>query len=726
MRYMRGGEKLAEDFNTEGMLDMYLFENGQLLEQIEAIALEQKDSDGFDETAINEFFRAMHTIKGSSGIMMYDNITKLAHKLEDVFYYLREAHPDNVPHIELVDYIFKVSDFISDEFEKIREGNDPDGDSSELVADIDSFLEKIKSGIKDSGAAVPEENVYVEPSQFYIAPVTSAGSHYYRIAVNFKSGTMMANLRAYSVVYSLGEVAEDLQYVPEDIASNEKSADVILSDGFKMLLQTQAGADEVRRLIDKSSEIESIDISECSADEFYVGLEPASEPVIDLDSDVETIKQREIEKEESKEKKEEAVPGDYVIQTKQAGKAKVLAKQKEKKDNKQSFITVNIEKMDALMDLIGEIVIAESVVLQNPDLQVPGLNLSNFNKAARQLTKFTSELQDVIMSMRMMPLANTFQKMNRIVFDTSRKLGKDIELEIIGENTEVDKSIIEHISDPLMHLVRNSVDHGIEENKEERTAAGKKAKGKITLEAKNEGGKVFIIVKDDGKGMDPRKIFNKAKENGIVSDKKVMSDFSNKEIYQFITYPGFSTKEQITEISGRGVGMEVGVKNIQQIGGRLDIDSTEGEGSVFTMKIPLTLAIIEGIVLVLGDSTFVVESNGVKEFFSAEDAQIITEPNGEEYVVIRDEYFPIVRLENMYHMDMDGHDKSQGIIIVLEHEGEKICIYADRLLGQQEIVVKPIPTYIKRVDGISGCTQLGDGSLALILDIGGLIQAERS
>lgn len=723
---MKGGKEVAEEFNTEGMLDMYLFENGQLLEQLEAITLEQKDADCFDEATINEFFRTMHTIKGSSGVMMYDNITSISHKLEDVFYYLRESHPDNVPHMELVDYIFQVSDFISGEFDKIRDGAAPDGDPSDIIEQIDKFLEKIKKGIVKSGKDVPEENVYQEPQQFYIAPVTTSGSHYYSIDIFYKPDTMMANLRAYSTVYALGEVAEDLQYVPEDITSNESSADVILSDGFKLLLMTQSSMEDIKKLVDNSSEIDHIDMVECSQEHFMAGFDSAvKEPEIDLESDVETIKQREIEK-EKESKSDEPKPGDYVIQTKQAGKAKVLAKQTEKKDKQQSFITVSVSKMDALMDLIGEIVIAESVVLQNPDLQVPGLNLSNFNKAARQLTKFTSELQDVIMSMRMMPLTNTFQKMNRIVFDTSRKLGKDIELEIIGETTEVDKSIIEHISDPLMHMIRNSVDHGIEDDKQQRINAGKPEKGKITLEAKNEGGKVFIIVRDDGKGMDAKKIFNKAQENGLISDKKTFSDFTNKEIYQYITYPGFSTKESVTELSGRGVGMDVVVKNIQHIGGRLDIDSEEGKGSVFTMKIPLTLAIIEGIIMIIGNSTFVVESASVKEFFAASDAKIITEPNGEEFVVIRDEYYPILRLEEQYHMDVKDRDVASSIIIVLEHEEKKVCIMADRLIGQQEIVVKPIPTYIKKVDGISGCTQLGDGSLALILDVGGLIQDERS
>lgn len=713
---------MGEEFSTEGMLDMYLFENGQLLEQLEAITLEKKDEECFDEATINEFFRTMHTIKGSSGIMMYDNITELSHKLEDVFYYLREAHPEHIPHLELVDYILSVADFIGCEFDKIREGNEPDGDASELIKNIDKFLTKLKKQLADSGAEVPEKEEEVTPGQFYIAPVSVASSHYYKIMVRYRSDTQMSNMRAYAAVYALKDVAEDLIYSPEDIISNEESADRILAEGFQMLLQSQSSSEDIRKIIDSSSGVESIELEECTMEQFYAGFEPAeASPVIDLDSDVATIEANAREKEEQA-KKEEPKPGDYVIQSKEPGKPKQLAKhQKEKKEKlQQNFITVNVSKMDMLMDLIGEIVIAEAVVLQNPDLKVPGLNLTNFNKAARQLSKFTSEMQDVIMSMRMMPLTNTFQKMNRIVFDTSRKLNKEIELEIIGENTEVDKSIIEHISDPLMHLIRNSVDHGVEEP-QERIDAGKQPKGKITLEAKNEGGKVFISVKDDGKGMNAKKIFAKAQENGLVSDKMTFSDFTDKEIFQFITYPGFSTKEQVTELSGRGVGMDVVMKNVQAIGGRLDIDSKEGFGSTMTMKIPLTLAIIEGIVMEVGKSTFVVETNAVKEFLSVQDAKLITEPDGEEYVMVREECYPVIRLGEKYHIEDTGFDKEKAIIIILEHDEKRVCVFVDSLIGEQEIVVKPVPTYIKRVDGISGCTQLGDGSLALIIDVGGLL-----
>lgn len=713
---------MAEEFNADGMLDMYLYENGQLLEQLEATTLDKKDADGFDEADINEFFRIMHTIKGSSGIMMFDDIMKLAHKLEDVFYFIRESKPDNVPHMELVDHIFQVSDFISAEFDKIRDGGEPDGDAKDLIEELDVFLKKIKNEVSKSGEELPVENVQEAPKQFYIAPVATENSKFYRIHIFYREDTQMSNLRAYTAVYSLKEVAEDILYKPEDIVTNEATADTILAEGFQIMLQTQSSKEDVQKLIDGSG-VEKIEIQECTPEEYLKGFEMPvivnKGKVIDLDSDVETIEARAKQTEESNKKKEPK-PGDYVIKTKEPGKPKQLAKSHKDKQAAQTFISVNVAKMDMLMDLIGEIVIAESVVLQNPDLKVPGLSLNNFNKAAAQLTKFTSELQDVIMSMRMMPLTNTFQKMNRIVFDTSRKVGKNIELQMIGENTEVDKNIIEHISDPLMHMIRNSVDHGIEE-KEERIAAGKPEKGVITLEARNEGGKVFISVKDDGKGMNTTKLYEKAKQNGIIPADKTEEDYTSKEIYQFVTYPGFSTKEKVTELSGRGVGMDVVVKNIQSIGGQLEIDSEEGKGTTMTLKIPLTLAIIEGIVMKVGTSIFVIESGSIKEFLSVKESDMVYEPGGEEYVMIRGECFPVIRLNRRYHIADALEDVSEGIMILVEHDGKYVCIFVDHLIGGQEIVVKPIPSYIRKVPGLSGCTQLGDGSIALIIDVGGLL-----
>lgn len=705
---------MAEEFNTDSMVSIFLYESYQGLEKLEGIILDKQDADCFDDTDINDIFRIMHTIKGSSGVLMYENITKASHKLEDVFYYLRESHPDNVPHMELVEHVLAVSDFITGELEKIKSGAEPDGDEKELVANLDTFLSEIKGEIKKQGIRLPKENKQEEPTQFYVAPVAAEDSHFYRIVIHYKNDTQMSNIRAYSATYALKEVAEDLLYMPEDILANEASGDSILAEGFHMLVQTKVSREEIMELID-SSEAESIDFDELNNEEYAkalveIGREPPA-PVINLEE----------EKTEGKEEKAPAVtPGDYVVKSKETGKGKTLAKNQPKQ---QAIISVNVEKMDALMDMIGELVIAEATVLQNPDLKVPGLDLSNFQKAAAQLAKNTTELQEVIMSMRMMPLTNVFQKMRRIVFDVSRKLGKDIEFVSIGENTEVDKNIIEHISDPLMHLVRNSVDHGIEENSDDRLINGKPAKGTITLEAKNEGGKVYISVKDDGKGLNKEKLYAKASQNGLIGDKQI-TDFSEKEIFKFITLPGFSTKEVVTEYSGRGVGMDVVVKNIQTVGGRLDIDSVEGQGSEMTLVIPLTLAIISGIVIQVGDAPFVIEMASIKEFISVTEEALIQEPDGEEYLILRGDSFPFIRLGERYELPGAKTRLEEGIVAVVEHEGKQICILIDKILQEQEIVVKPIPSYVKKVQGLSGCTQLGDGSIALILDVGGLMTGE--
>lgn len=718
---------MAEEFSTDGMLDIYLFENEQLLEQLQESVLSQKDADCFDEDSINEIFRTMHTIKGSSGIMMFDNITAVSHKLEDVFYYLREAHPDNVPHLDLVDHVLRVADFISNEMDKIRDGNSADGDSSDIIKDLDKFLDMIKNGGTEGEEEAKEvpENVHEEPKHFYIAPVATSASHFYKIYISFSSKTEMVNVHAYKVVYALKEIAEDLLYSPEDILTDETAAEKIMDDGFRILLQAQTSEEEIRNIIGVGYDIDSVDVYECAATEFLQGFDFGEQNAqIDLVSSVESIeKKAQAEsggKEEKKPEKPQMAPGDFVIKSKEPGKHKKLAKDKAKA-NKETFISVNVSKMDQLMDLIGELVISESVVLQNPDLKVPGLNLTNFNKAATQLSKISTDLQNVIMSMRMVPLTNLFQKMNRTVFDMSRKLGKDIEFEMVGEHTEVDKNISEHISDPLMHLVRNAVDHGIETN-EERKESGKADKGKVTLSAKTEAGKVWISVSDNGKGLERDKILAKARKQGILDESKPESSYTDKEVYQFITLPGFSTNEQVTEYSGRGVGMDVVTQNIQAIGGTLEIDSMPGFGSTMNLKIPLTLAIIDGIVMEIGSSSFVMETGVIKQFVSVREDMMVHEPNGDEYIMLRGECLPVLRLGEWYGLKEYQKSVEDGMMLILEVEGKKVSLFVDKLIGKQEIVVKPIPSYVKKVKGLSGCTQLGDGSIALILDPVGLVE----
>lgn len=716
---------MADGFNTEDMLDMYLFENQQLLEKLQETVLEQKDEECFDEDAINEIFRTMHTIKGSSGIMMFDDITAVSHKLEDIFYVLRESHPENVPHLQLVEHVLEVSDFITEELDKIQNGESADGDSSEIIARLDKFLKLIK-GEKETEEKKETPKKDTSAQKFYIAPVASNSSKYFRIKLTYNEGVNLVNVHAYKAVYALKEIAEDMIYSPEDIISDEGCVEEIFENGFNILLQTQSTEADIRGIIKEGYDVKKVDILECTESEYRQGFGEEEETpaiTIDLDSSVEEIEakaERTQEQIMAEAKSKALVPGDFVIQSKEPGKAKKLAKDKPKKSDKATYINVDVAKMDQLMDLIGELVISQSVVLQNPDLKVPGLSLDNFNKSAAQMVKISTDLQNVIMSMRMVPLTATFQKMNRIVFDVSRKLGKDIDFVMVGETTEVDKNIVEHISDPLMHLVRNSVDHGIE-MPEDRAAAGKTERAKVTLSAKTESGKVWITVEDNGKGLDRQQIMNKARNQGLLDYSKPESAYTDKEVFQFITLPGFSTKEKVTEYSGRGVGMDVVVSNVASIGGSLEIESEKGKGSKMILKIPLTLAIIDGIVMKVGDTSFVIETGAVKEFVSVTEDMMIHDPDHREFVMIRGECYPVLRVGDRYHLTGYQTEVENGMMVIMEVDGQHVCLFVDSLVGKQEIVVKPIPSYVKKVKGLSGCTQLGDGSIALILDGAGLV-----
>jgi two-component system chemotaxis sensor kinase CheA len=304
--------------------------------------------------------------------------------------------------------------------------------------------------------------------------------------------------------------------------------------------------------------------------------------------------------------------------------------------------------------------------------------------------------------------------------DMCKKLGKEVQLELIGEETEVDKNIIEHISDPLMHLLRNSIDHGIEEM-EYREQAGKPKFGKVTLEAKNSGSDVLVIVRDDGKGLNKEKILQKARINNLLS--KPESEMIEREIYNLIFLPGFSTKENVTEFSGRGVGMDVVIKNLEVIGGSVAIESIEGVGTSFTMKIPLTLAIIDGMNIGVGKSRFTLPTVVIKESFRPKVNDTIRDPDGNEMIMVRGRCYPILRLHEHYGVHTETIDFTEGILIMVEQDDRTICIFADELIGQQQVVVKSLPNYIKnikKIEGLAGCTLLGDGSISLILDISGL------
>ncbi|MDR0903374.1 MAG: chemotaxis protein CheA, partial [Ruminococcus sp.] len=388
---------------------------------------------------------------------------------------------------------------------------------------------------------------------------------------------------------------------------------------------------------------------------------------------------------------------------------------------KQSLISVNLNKLDTLLDLVGEIVITEAMVTSNPDLK--GLKLDNFQKAARQLRKLNSELQDTVMSIRMVPLSGAFNKMTRIVRDMKVKLNKDVDLVFEGEETEVDKSIIDQLNDPLMHMVRNSMDHGIEDDPEKRIAEGKPAKGKITLAAYNASGEVIITITDDGEGLDTHRILAKAERQGILT--KPASEYTDKEIYHLIMLPGFSTNEVVTEFSGRGVGMDVVRQNIEKIGGSVSVDSKFGYGSVFTIKIPLSLSIVDGMEISVGESIFTIPINSIKESFKVRPNQLVKDTSGREMIMIRGEVHPLIRLYDLYGLNPKYTDLNDGIVIHVEADGRYACLFADELIGEQQVVVKPwaqlLNNFGVKSHGMTGCSILGDGSITIILDIATII-----
>ncbi|MCK9216653.1 MAG: chemotaxis protein CheA [Firmicutes bacterium] len=679
------------------MLEMFIFETAQLLEQLEQIIINSEKSKSYSTQNINEIFRIMHTIKGSSAMMLYDDISILAHSMEDLFYFVREKKPLAMDFSELTDLILDGADFIKTELSKIEGDGKADGKSNELIENIKKFLStlKEKNSLEDEVCITKEKLLPIKEQKYYIGSGALSGTPTKKIlkaTIYFEEGCQMENVRAFSIIHNFKGIADDISYYPSDIIENDETEEVIRKDGFCIYLKTEYSADTIREILMQTVFLRHLELEE----------------VDEVDEAIQRQKSKEIVLEG---------PLPSTVEEKMAEKVQTIEAQTHSLN--QNIISVNVSRLDKLMDLVGEMVIAEAMVVQNPDLKE--LELDNFDKAARQLNKITGEIQDIVMAIRMVPLSGTFHKMNRIVRDMSKKLNKEVELTIIGEKIEVDKNIIEHISDPLMHLMRNTLDHGIETT-EKRLAKGKTSIGTIILEAKNVGSDVMIIIKDDGKGLDKEKILKKAKENGLLY--KAEGDMTDKEIYNLIFLPGFSTKDSVTEYSGRGVGMDVVTRNIETIGGTVSVDSFLDKGTIVTLKIPLTLAIIDGMNIKVGKSCYTIPTVSIKESFRPLERDIIVEPNGNEMIMVRGQCYPILRLHELYGVNTEITGFMDGIFVMVEQDEKSLCIFADELLGQQQVVVKLLPNYItnfKKINGLAGCTLLGDGSISLILDIAGLV-----
>ncbi|MBN2797234.1 MAG: chemotaxis protein CheA [Clostridia bacterium] len=669
------------------MMEMYLFETNQLLNRLEQLCMDsERKQDITDE--IPEIFRIMHTIKGNSMMMLLEDIGKVAHRIEDLFDYLKGVDLSKIYIERIIDYNFEAIDFFKEEISKLEMGAEANGDSKDFVQKIDDFLTEIH------GEKKPESNTKptVENQKYFIAPSNSKTDilfresipEYYYIKIFFDDDAQMENVRAFSIVHNLKDLTSEMQYFPSDIVENEETIEYIKAEGFEILFKTSESEAKMHSYFETLAFVKKLDMKELDQGEYQEMLE------LRLPGEPETI--------------EEVVHEEFI-------------KTAEKMTSKQNFISVDVHKVDKLMDLVGELVVAESMVINNPDLAT--LKLNNFQKASRQLRLVINEMQDVIMSVRMVPLNMTFQKMSRIVRDMKKKVGKDVNLELIGEETEVDKNVIEKIADPLMHIIRNAMDHGIEDKKT-RLSMGKSPEGRIQLSASHVGGDVVISVKDDGKGLDKEAIYYKAYEKGLIT--KPMEECSDQEIYQLIMHAGFSTKVEVTEFSGRGVGMDVVAKNIESLGGTIQINSEQDKGSEISILIPLTLAIVDGMMMRVGETIFTLPIMAVKESFIVEQSEVIEDSNGQEMVMIRGECYPVIRLLDHYNIE-SSNELAKGIFVMIEHDDKQVLLYADELIGEQQVVVKSLSKFVKKVKGISGFALLGDGSISMILDPSGFMMA---
>jgi len=632
----------VNEIQKDPMFEIFISEAKEIVNSLERTFIDLKENNISLDAVASEALRLFHTLKGSSAMMGFNNLSEVCHKAEDIFICVRDKKMIPKDLDEFILNMLRLVDFLNCQIVCLEGSEKSISDDN-----IEDILTKLNESLHE-----------------FVDDVNKKETRYY-IKLFFQEGWEMENLRAFLIVQNLKNYAKILEYQPADIENNMQSAEKIKKDGFLIVIETPMKKEDVLKLFESFAWVKDIKLSE-------------------------TL-------EKSAQDKEELSNQSYFSYT-------------------NKLINVNIEKVDKLIDLIGEMVITFSMIVQHPEIK--GDENSSIKNLTIQMSKLIRELQEVAMSMRMLPLSSTFQRMKRIIVEMSTKLQKPVEVHISGEETELDKILIEHITDPLIHIVRNAIDHGIE-SQSERLQKGKSKVGNIYITAKNSGSEVIISIQDDGKGIDKEKIIKKALEKKLISS---ADDISENELFDLIFLPGFSTKEETTEYSGRGVGLDIVKRSIQKIGGKIVVESSKDVGTKFTIKIPLTLAIIDGMLIEVNGNIFVLPLNSIVETFKLEKTQIISE-NGVPFVYRRGLCFNIVDLNRIFFTGNMLSRIKQSYLGILVTNGEKSAILlVDNMISQQQIVIKTLPAILNQVRGISGCTLLGSGQIAFILDIDSLLE----
>lgn len=706
-------------FDSDEFISIFLSEANEIVEGLEndLVLLEDNKS---DEDLLNKIFRSAHTLKSSAGTVGFTIMSELNHVAENLLEKVRSGKLDVTP--QMITVLLEFLDTV-----KLMLQNIVDGKSeTEGVTNIDSLKAKIKA-IADgndvsTAAATPKaspEPKKEEPAKEEAkteekkedtkteSPASSGGENSFHIEMGFKATIFdngidplmfLNDLRAIGTISNLRIECNSLPTI-----LNLEDPYVCYTQ-FSLDFETNAPEEQVQNIFLFVIDDNDINIINTKAD--IKDDEEANKPA--------ESKKEEPAKEEAKENtvaKTEEKPAE----TSAAASKPAAAPKAGTKVQAPSTVRVDTRKLDSLMNLIGELVIAQSRIMQ----LTQSLDIDNgLKEAVISMDRTSRQIQEEVMNIRMMPIGPIFTQFHRYVRDLNLELNKEVKLVLKGETTEIDKNMLEQLSDPLKHIIRNSMDHGIEKTKEERIARGKPEYGTITMSAAHQEGHVVIEVSDDGNGLNKEKIFNKAVEKGLLSRDGKYSDI---EIYRTIFSPGLSTAEKITDISGRGVGMDVVRANVEKMKGKIEIKSTEGQGSTFIIKLPLTLAIIEGITFALGKQIYIMPLISIIEQIKVKNEQVKPFEGKGEMIKIRDEYLPLIRLHKVFEIDTQVDNIDDGIVVVVEAGYRKCAIFVDELLDQQQVVIKSLDSAFSKHAGIAGGTILGDGRIALIIDIQGLV-----
>lgn len=747
------GKFKMEDSKVQGIdvnefLEFYLLDSTEQIDKFgSGLLLLEKDTSNIE--LVNDLFRSAHSLKGASGTMGFTPIVTLTHMAEDLLDKIRQGSIkiDN----DGIDVLLSVTDRIKTMLTQVENNQEIRVPVDDLVEPLQKLINGVASEVLNEPVTQATEATKInfdltEDEEKQIADAVHGAHGVYQADVVFAKGTLMKAVRIIITVQRLEKIATVIKTVPS-------SEEVELQDAefFSVLFITDEPVVEIQREIEGISEITSatirvyqpehndtLEVSEILPTESLTPAELAKIAEISkgtitvtelLEPQVDQVATPKAESSPVVPKVEinTVVPKSGAIAPveEKHPKSNQQVKQASNSDggNQVNTIRVDTARLDSLINLVGELVITRIRLVQiGSDLKEQGKKdslglVDNLNETTMYLGRLMGELQEGVMHLRMVPISTVFNRFPRLVRDLSRKTEKEIDLVVNGEDTELDKNVVEVIGDPIMHLIRNSVDHGIE-HPQERIESGKPEVGTISLDAYHEGNNIVIVISDDGAGLDLPKIRKKGIEKGLISEEDELTD---KEIANLIFLPGFSTAEQVTDISGRGVGMDVVKKAINNLGGMIDTVTKKGEGTTFTIRLPLTLAIIQALMVGVGNETYAVPLSSVLETLIL-DSQEVKTISGSPVITLRDFTLPLIYLKDRFTVPDTPRETQELYVIVVNFGDKKLGLVVDELRGQQEIVIKTLGSMLSNLAGVAGATILGDGKVTLILDIGAIIQ----